>query len=124
MMTGRQYTGKMAACAAGLMLAACAAAPVGEAPLVGAAPTPLRAAINPNDILGKPPAAVDRLLGPPALTRREGPGEFRRYSLGECALLVIIYPNDRGEPRVAHLDAAAKSSSAAKPSVEECLAKR
>lgn len=118
-----QLTVKMLVCAAGFVLAACATAPNKVEPAAGvSAPTaPARPAIDPGEILGKTPAAVDQLLGPPALTRREGRGEFRRYSLGDCALLVMVYPDGEGDPRVTHLDAAATSSGAEKPSVERCL---
>jgi len=106
-----------------LTLAACATAPAADAPAAQAPPAaPSRPAINPDDILGQRPDALDQLLGAPSLTRREGQGEFRRYARGDCTLIVIVYPDDKGEPRVAHLAAAARASGAAKPAVEDCLA--
>lgn len=74
------------------------------------------------DFEGRDGAALDALLGEPALVRREGEGEFRRYMLDECALLVILYPDDNGERRVARLDAGALVSGAARPDLERCLA--
>jgi len=113
----------LAACIGLVLPAACATAPAADAPAPQASrQAPLRPAINPDDILGKRPDALDQLLGAPSLTRREGQGEFRRYAMGECTLIVILYPDEDGAPRVAHLDAAAQTSGAAKPAVEDCLA--
>lgn len=110
--------------AAFLLLSACAtsdeapppiAAPV--APAVPAAPVYVA-----SDILGARATSIDALLGAPALTRTEGNGEFRRYSLTECTLIVILYPDETGAARAAHIEATALTSGREKPSVEACLA--
>ncbi len=75
-----------------------------------------------DEILGAAPAMLDNRLGAPALTRREGDGEFRRYSLSTCTLIVILYPDDAGVVRAAHVDAAALTSDEEKPNLEACLA--
>ena len=75
-----------------------------------------------DDIMNASADAIDALLGPAALTRKEGDGEFRRYSLSECALIIILYPDETGKPRAAHLEATARSSGAEKPVLKDCLA--
>jgi|GEM_PF-1802848 len=75
-----------------------------------------------SDILGAVPDALEARLGAPALTRREGDGEFRRYSLSTCMLIVILYPDDTGAPRAAHVDAVALNSEEEKPALDACLA--
>ena len=107
------------------MAAACASNP---------SPTPDQAAasiaLKPSDpvflktdLLGKTADTLDNLLGEAALVRREGAGEFRRYSLAKCGLIVILYPDDGGSVlRAIHLDAAAKSSEEEKPALDGCLA--
>ena len=75
-----------------------------------------------GDFLGAGAAAVDALLGAPALTRREGAGEYRRYALSTCTLVIILYPDDNGESHVAHVDATALKAGAEKPDLENCLA--
>jgi hypothetical protein len=67
-------------------------------------------------------ADLDKALGAPALTRVEGTGEFRRYMLDACALMVILYPDEKGERRVARLDAGALVSGEDAPKLDECLA--
>ncbi len=103
------------------LMASCATLPLtGErraAPVEPAAPVYLA-----QDILGAKPSDIDALLGPPALTRREGEGEFRRYSLKQCGLIVVLYPDDDGAQRATHLDTAAKNSGSAKPALADCLA--
>ncbi len=75
------------------------------------------------DIVGKEAAGLDALLGAPDLTRSEGAGEFRRYRLADCALLIILYPDEEGEKRAASVDAGALKSGEAKPDVNLCLAR-
>lgn len=111
-----------AACA--LVLAgACATAP--ERP-AAAAKTPVAAPAAPvyrlADIQGLRAGAVDALLGEPALRRREGTGEYRRYALTTCTLIVILYPDETGIEKVAHVDATATNSSSGKPDLDACLA--
>ncbi len=116
---------KIASCSlAALALAACASKR--EAPLPIAAEVEAVAPSAPvyvaRDIMGAAPAAIDALLGAPALTRKEGAGEYRRYALSECMLIVILYPDEAGAARAAHLEATALSSGAEKPALDACLA--
>lgn len=68
-------------------------------------------------------AALDALLGAPDLTRVEGAGEFRRYMLADCALIIILYPDDAGVKRAARLDAGALTSGGDRPDLDACLAR-
>ena len=76
-----------------------------------------------SDIAGKEVADLDALLGAPDLTRSEGEGEFRRYSLAGCALLVILYPDEKGSRRAASVTAGALNSGEGKPDLDLCLAR-
>jgi hypothetical protein len=67
-------------------------------------------------------AEIDEKLGMPALTRIEGTGEFRRYTLARCALIIILYPDDKGARRAATLHAGALVSGEEAPTLDECLA--
>ena len=105
-----------------LALAGCAGAPPAAQPAPAAPPAPLAPVFVLDDILGAGADAIDALLGPAALVRREGAGEFRRYSLSKCSLLVILYPDENGEPAAAHVEAAALRAGEDKPDAGECLA--
>lgn len=112
-----------------ILLAAAAAAtgcattatPAGDAP-AAARKAPADPQFLAADLEKMSAADLDKALGAPALTRVEGTGEFRRYMLDECALMVILYPDDKGERRVARLDAGALVSGAAAPDLDACLA--
>jgi len=104
-----------------LALGACATTKGGVA--TTRAPAPSKPVFTQADFIGLGAEALDERLGKPALVRREGAGEFRRYALADCALIVILYPNDQGSVAAAHLDAAAKSSGEEKPDLDRCLAK-
>jgi hypothetical protein len=71
---------------------------------------------------GKTGEELDDLFGEPALSRVEGQGEFRRYTLAECVLLIVLYPDDEGVKRAASIDAGAFRSGDEKPDLEQCLA--
>ncbi|MEX0645268.1 MAG: hypothetical protein WD076_08155 [Parvularculaceae bacterium] len=111
----------LAALLAGLALAACAT--IGERGSAAKPAAPGKPAFTQADLIGLDAEAIDELLGTPALVRREGAGEFRRYALADCALIVILFANDEGAAAAAHLDAAAKSSSEEKPDLDLCLAR-
>lgn len=103
-------------------------ATTGEAPREaearpGRAPVAAKPAFVRSDLIGREAKALDDLLGAPGLVRREGEGEFRRYALSGCALIVILYPNDKGKRAAAHLDSAAMRSGDPKPDLDACLAK-
>lgn len=105
-------------------LAACTATGGGGAPSLGGADAfPAKPAIRLSDIAGKEAAELDKLLGSPDLTRSEGKGEFRRYTLSTCALLVILYPDEQGASRAASVDAGALKSGEEKPDLDLCLAR-
>ncbi len=112
-----------AAAAAGLVfLAACATSNNDDILNLAKPGAPAAPVFVLGDILGAAPDALEARLGAPALTRREGDGEFRRYSLSTCMLIVILYPDDTGAPRAAHVDAAALNSGEEKPALDACLA--
>lgn len=115
---------------AAILLAGCAsvegpASPVstgsgieeGIEPIVPQGPVYVR-----SDFAGVLGSSVDARLGAPALVRREGEGEFRRYNLQNCNLIVILYPDELGRARVTQLETATKSSADAPLTLEECLA--
>lgn len=47
---------------------------------------------DPAVFVGGEVARLDLILGEPALTRREGPNEFRRYDLDDCRIFAIVAP--------------------------------
>ena len=105
-------------------LAACSTtqSPKAQSPATGDAWSG-RVFLRQADLQGKDVRALDNLLGEPALKRAEGKGEFRRYAFEACALIVILYPDEAGAPRVQRLDAAAKISGSPKPDLDQCLAR-
>ncbi len=107
----------------GAAAAGCATAPppAGD-PVAAAKRAPSEPQFRAADFEKMSAADLDRALGAPALTRVEGTGEFRRYMLELCALMVILYPDEKGERRVARLDAGALVSGAAAPDLDACLA--
>ncbi|MFC2951227.1 hypothetical protein ACFOOP_04765 [Marinicaulis aureus] len=105
-----------------LLAAACATAPnvaqqPAKTPVTPAAPVYVL-----EDFLGAGATALDGLLGEPALTRREGNGEYRRYALTTCTLIIILYPDELGVQKVTQVDATATTSNADKPDLNDCLA--
>lgn len=74
------------------------------------------------DVMGLEAGALDSLLGPASLIRREGAGEFRRYAFTRCELIIILYPDENGASSVRQLEAAAKNSGEEKPNLDDCLA--
>ncbi len=117
-------TKRFIAAALGVMSAACAtngtSAGVGKVSQGGVRTDP---AFLIADIKNKDAAALDALLGAPDLARVEGEGEFRRYMLSDCALIVILFPDNEGTKRAAQIDAGALVSGAEKPDVDACLAR-
>lgn len=109
-----------------LALAACAAAGGATQSLPapgGENAFPEKPIFRMADVAGKEGADLDALLGVPDLTRNEGAGEFRRYRLAECALLVVLYPDEKGVKRAASVDAGALIAGEEKPDVDLCLAR-
>lgn len=93
-----------------------------SAPDVGAPIEPVAPKYFVDDFVEALGPDLDDRLGLPVLARREGPGEFRRYDLKDCNLIVILYPDDLGRPRVAHLETVAKIAGEEKPDIDACLA--
>lgn len=120
-----------ATCLSALLLAACAtsqtatggpsANPASRTKIDPAKPIFARA-----DVLGKSAGEIDARLGPPQLTRIEGPGEYRRYALAGCNLIVVLYPDEQAAasaaPRSTHIEAAAKRANDPAPDLDACLA--
>ena len=70
----------------------------------------LRAAPDPQSLIGVPPQTVRQHLGSPAFDGSDGEARIWRYSGSNCALLVIFYPEedgakDGGMMKSSHLDA-------------------
>lgn len=119
----KRMTNRFLVIAFALVVSACATARAPDpAPEVVAPETPPAPVYLLSDILGTTPEEVETLLGAPALVRAEGAGEFRRYALNECSLIIILYPNDNGDTRTAHVEATALSSGEEKPDLDACLA--
>jgi hypothetical protein len=113
-----------------LALAASACATSGEKPATprvadtpSSSPAPSKPAFRVRDVMGKSAEELDKQFGAPALVRREGPGEFRRYALKECSLIVILYPDDNGQKTAGFVDSAARAAGAQKPDLNACLAR-
>ena len=111
---------------AALALGACAStgapAPAADTAVSSVDAAPAAPVFFQKDIMNKTAADLDETLGEAALVRREGKGEFRRYALAKCELIVILYPAEGGRMTATHLDAAAKTSEEAKPDLDNCLA--
>jgi len=111
--------------AAGLCVAAaaCATTESSEAPIAAAKPSkPVKPVYVLSDIEYATASELTDTLGEASLTRREGIGEYRRYGLKTCALIIILYPDDTGGMRATHFDAVALRSGEEKPDLDSCLA--
>lgn len=53
---------------------------------------------DPETLLGRTPAEVQSLLGPPDLVRREGPAHVMQYQGQGCVLDVTLYEGGPGTP--------------------------
>lgn len=112
--------------AAGLLAALTGCASVGGGAIggaQGAAGAASKPAFVASNIAGKAAADIDALLGAPDLMRIEGAGEFRRYSLADCALIIILYPDDTGTRRATQIAASALKAGEPKPDLDQCLAR-
>ncbi len=58
----------------------------------------------PDDFIGLDRAGVERLLGPPDLSRKEPFAEVWQYTHGGCVLFLFVYAVDGGAPRVSHAE--------------------
>lgn len=105
-----------------LLAASCASTGVEAPASVDAPAVPAAPVFTIADFDNKTAAEIDSVLGAPTLSRTEGAGEYRRYALRSCSLIIILYPDDDGALRVAHLDATSLRSGADKPALDDCLA--
>jgi hypothetical protein len=102
----------VAACA---LLAACAA-PDGRTARAGngvhdgieAAPR----IASPDQIVGLSDGEVTGLFGTPSLLRREDAAQVWQYAANDCVLLVFLYEEGQGAPRVRHAEARAGTPAA------------
>ncbi len=104
------------------LAAACATAPEQKVAPAKAPAAPAAPVFELADVQGAGAAKLDDMFGAPALTRKEGTGEYRRYALTTCTLIVILYPDETGDAKVAHVDATATTSNTEKPDLNGCLA--
>lgn len=114
---------KFAGAAALLACAACATNPdVKKSDPLMRSVAPLEPVYELSDLDGASAADLDAILGAPALVRREGDGEFRRYALAECSLIIVLYPDGSGLLKTREIAAAALRAGAEKPELKNCLA--
>ncbi|MEM6649628.1 MAG: hypothetical protein AAF603_05195 [Pseudomonadota bacterium] len=73
----------------------------------------------PSLFIGKSIAALEEVTGSPALTRREGPNEFRRYDKDACRIYAIVMP---AGGKVARLSTGPALAGAETRSFEQCTA--
>ena len=73
------------------------------------------------DFEGGQRAAWEALVGPPALTRREGDGLFLRYDLGSCRIYGFVRQSDE-EEIIQNLSLLSAERGQPSPAFESCLA--
>ena len=74
-----------------------------------------------STFLGRPVADLEALTGAPALTRREGKGEFRRYDLERgCRAFAVVSPPGGA---VVTLETGAAIQGQPAPAFEDCTAR-
>ena len=104
-----------------LLLGACATNTVPVSPAAPIVEAPAAPVFSQADFMGGTSSEVESLVGEANLVRQEGVGDYRRYGLKECVLIVIFAPDENDVSRVAHIDAAALKSGEEKPDLDECL---
>jgi hypothetical protein len=92
-----------------LLLAGCASSGA-RAPVAAPASTDRPSIARPTTqraegVTGRTAASLITLLGQPALDVQEGNGRKLQFSGGNCVLDAYLYPQQRGEPVVTHIDA-------------------
>ena len=100
------------------------APPLPEEAALPAAPALPRVVVVPGPpaatFVGAPLAQIEALLGAPALVRREGAAEYRRYDVrADCRAMVLALP-DGGT--VLSVDTGPAVQGAPKPTFEDCTA--
>ena len=89
------------------LLSACAAAVV---PIPLPAPPPEKQSLQ---LIGREPAEVASLLGPPALDRNEGSARQLQFADASCVLDVFFYPDKRsGKVAATYLEARTRTGQA------------
>jgi len=63
---------------------------------------------------------IERALGRPDITRRDGVGVALTYRLETCGLLLLFEPDARNTPRLAQANPSARQAGAAAPSLDQC----
>ena len=111
------------------LLAACAtSAPAGPAPARSETPAPSHSSLAAQLFAsaGRADAPsqreIERALGAPDISRREGAGAAWTYRLESCALLLLFSADARNEMRLAEVNASARRPGVAAPSLDQCAA--
>ncbi|MEO1707968.1 MAG: hypothetical protein AAFR69_09575 [Pseudomonadota bacterium] len=87
-----------------------------------ASPAPVAPRLQPGDLVGADAQTADALLGAaPVGIIREGSGEIKRYAGADCMLLVILYPDNRGNRTVQAVEGSAARTSAPPTNTQSCL---
>jgi len=111
-------------------LAACATAPVDEAPAPTTALSPEAAApsrtlplLQAAGAAAAPTQAeVEALFGAPDIARQDGAGAALTYRYEQCALLMLFTADGRNVMRLAQAHPSARRGGAAAPSLAQCAA--
>jgi hypothetical protein len=74
---------------------------------------------SPSQFLGRNVSALEAALGRPALVRREGANEFRRYDRRDCRVFAVVTP---AGGTVSSLSTGPVTQGDAAPSFEACTA--
>ena len=67
-------------------------------------------------------ADVERTIGAPDVTRRDGAGAALTYRLNTCALLLVFTADTRNTMRLAEAHPSARRAGDATPSIDQCAA--
>jgi len=80
--------------------------------------------IDPDNLLGKRPAAVTAAMGTPDLVRNDGPAHIALFRTSSCVIEVVYYPGDSDPAlRASHVSAISRVSGA-DMDLAPCLADR
>ncbi len=88
---------------------------------IAAVPQPVLSSFTPADFIDKPANALDLILGPPALTRTEDQGQFRRYDTPTCRIYAVVFADAGGRPVVKSLSTGPIIAGNAAPDFAECF---
>lgn len=121
---------RLTAFVAALALTACATAPASAPSSAPTATAPNPAATSRAAQLlasagrqdAPTQAEIERVLGAPDITRREGAGAALTYRLENCALLLLFASDQRNTMRLAEAHPSARRAGEAAPSLDQCAA--